>query len=122
MLRFRPVQSIEQIDANDMPVEQDQEVSITPSHKNTEPLHLITDQQIAVTTGQLTDIFSSLPVTSTTGYMVRIPGSRKRMPTTEELPAPGRRMSTRLRQSIILVTILFLMITTIVFLAPLDND
>lgn len=121
MLQFRPVQSIEQIDANDMPVEQDQEVSTTPSYKTTEPLHLFTDQQVAVATGQLTDIFSSQPVTSTTGCMIRIPGSRKRMPTTEELPAPGRRMSTRLRQGIIVVTIMLVMITTMVSLAPLDN-
>src|SRR3989440_2520674 len=120
MSQFRPVQSIEQIDANGMPAEQDKEVS-TLSFKNTGPLHLFTDQQVAVTTGQLTDIFSSLPVTSTTGCIVRIPGSRKRTPTTEELPAPARRMSPRLRQGIILVTVLFVMITTLLSLAPLDN-
>ncbi len=120
MSQFRPVQSIEQIDANGMPAEQDKEVS-TPSFKNTGPLHLFTDQQVAVTTGQLTDIFSSLPVTSTTGCIVRIPGSRKRTPTTEDLPVPARRMSPRLRQGIILVTVLFVMITTLLSLAPLDN-
>ena len=120
MLQFRPVQSIEQIDANGMPAEQDKEVS-TLSFKNTGPLHLFTDQRVAVTTGQLTDIFSSLPVTSTTGSIVRIPGSRKRTPTTEELPVPARRMSHRLRQGIILVTVLFVMITTLLSLAPLNN-
>ena len=120
MSQFRPVQSIEQIDANGMPAEQDKEVS-TLSFKNTGPLHLFTDQQVAVTTGQLTDIFSSLPVTSTTGCIIRIPGSRKRTPTTEELPVPARRMSHRLRQGIILVTVLFVMITTLLSLAPLNN-
>src|SRR3989442_9095801 len=121
MSQFRPVQSIEQIDANGMPAEQDKEVSTTQSLKNTGPLHLFTDQQVAVTTGQLTDIFSSLPVTSTTGCIVRIPGSRKRTPTTEDLPVPARRMSPRLRQGIIFVTVLFVMITTLLSLAPLDN-
>ena len=121
MSQFRPVQSIGQIDANGMPAEQDKEVSPIPSLKNTDQLHLFTDQRVAVTTGQLTDIFSSLPVTSTTGCIVRIPGSRKRTPTTEELPVPVRRMSPRLRQGIILVTVLFVMITTLLSLAPLDN-
>src|SRR5436190_17156281 len=120
MLQFRPVQSIGQIDANGMPAEQDKEVSPIPL-KNTDQLHLFTDQRVAVTTGQLTDIFSSLPVTSTTGSIVRIPGSRKRTPTTVELPVPARRMSHRLRQGIILVTVLFVMITTLLSLAPLDN-
>src|SRR6266849_4866015 len=121
MSQFRPVQSIGQIDANGMTAEQDKEVSPIPSFKNTSPLHLFTDQHIAVTTGQLTDIFSSLPVTSTTGCIVRIPGSQKRTPTTEELPVPARRMSPRLRQGIIFVTVLFVMITTLLSLAPLDN-
>ncbi len=112
MLQFRPVQSIGQIDANGMPAEQDKEVSPIPSLKNTGPFH---------TTGQLTDIFSSLPVTSTTGCIIRIPGSRKRTPTTEELPVPAQRMSHRLRQGIILVTVLFVMITTLLSLAPLNN-
>src|SRR5438874_10095271 len=121
MLQFRPVQSIGQIDANGMPAEQDKEVSPIPSLKNTSPLHLFIDQRVADTTGQLTDIFSSLPVTSTTGCIIRIPGSRKRTPTTEELPVPARRMSHRLRQGIILVTVLFVMITTLLSLAPLNN-
>src|SRR6266576_5641696 len=121
MSQFRPVQSIGQIDANGMTAEQDKEVSPSPSLKNTDQLHLFTDQRVAVTTGQLTDIFSSLPVTSTTGCIIRIPGSRKRTPTTEELPVPARRMSHRLRQGIILVTVLFVMITTLLSLAPLEN-
>lgn len=119
MTQFRPVRLTEQRDANGMPAEQDKEVSTTPSQKNTDQLHLFTGP--TVTTGQLSDIFSSLPVTSTTGRIVRIPGSRKRTPTTEELPLPGWRMSPRLRQSIILVTILLVMITTMLSLAPLDN-
>ena len=121
MSQFGPIQSIQPIDAHGMIGEQDKEVSTTQSLKNTCPLHLFTDQQVAVTTGQLTDIFSSLPVTSTTGCIVRIPGSRKRTPTTEDLPVPARRMSPRLRQGIILVTVLFVMITTLLSLAPLDN-
>src|SRR5256885_4605941 len=121
MSQFRPVQSIGQIDANGMTAEQDKEVSPSPSLKNTSPLHLFIDQRVADTTGQLTDIFSSLPVTSTTGCIIRIPGSRKRTPTTEELPVPARRMSPRLRQGIILVTVLFVMITTLLSLAPLEN-
>ena len=121
MLQFRPVQSIGQIDANGMPAEQDKEVSPIPSLKNTGPFHLFTDKNVADTTGQLTDIFSSLPVTSTTGCIIRIPGSRKRTPTTEELPVPAQRMSHRLRQGIILVTVLFVMITTLLSLAPLNN-
>ena len=114
MSQFRPVQLIEQRDA--VPSEQDKEVSTTPSLKNTDQLHLFKGQ-----TGQLTGIFNSLPVTSTTGHIVRIPGSRKRTPTTGELPLPGWRMSPRLRQGIILVTVLLVMITTLLSLAPLDN-
>jgi len=121
MSQFRSVQSIQQIDANFMPGEQDREVSTTPSLKNTSPLHLFTDQRTGVPAGQLTNIFTSLPVTSTTGCIVRIPGSRKRTPVTEELPKPGRRMSSHLRQGIILVTVLFVMITTLLSLAPLEN-
>src|SRR2546423_15026138 len=121
MSQFRPVQSIGQIDANGMTAEQDKEVSSIPSLKNTGPLHLVTDKNVADSNGQLTEIFSSLPVTSSTGCIIRIPGSRKRTPTTEELPVPARRMSHRLRQGIILVTVLFVMITTLLSLAPLNN-
>jgi hypothetical protein len=121
MSQFRPVQSIQQIDANGMIGEQDKEIPTTASLENTSPFHLFTDQHGAVTTGQLTDSFNSLPVTSTTGRIIRIPGSRNRTPTTEELPVPARRMSPRLRQGIILVTVLLVMITTLLSLAPLDN-
>ena len=119
MSQFGPIQSIQPIDAHGMIGEQDREVSITPSLKNTSPLHLFSDQSAAATSGQLSNIFK--PVTSTTGRIFRIPGSRKRTPVTEELPKSARRMSTRLRQGIVLATVLFVMITTLLSLAPLDN-
>ena len=119
MSQFGPIQSIQPIDAHSMIGEQDREVSITPSLKNTSPLHLFSDQSAAATSGQLSNIFK--PVTSTTGRIFRIPGSRKRTPVTEELPKSARRMSTRLRQGIVLATVLFVMITTLLSLAPLDN-
>ena len=119
MSQFGPIRSIQPIDAHGMIGEQDREVSITPSLKNTSPLHLFSDQSAAATSGQLSNIFK--PVTSTTGRIFRIPGSRKRTPVTEELPKSARRMGTRLRQGIILVTVLFVMITTLLSLAPLEN-
>ena len=119
MSQFGPIRTIQPIDAHGMIGEQDREVSITPSFKNTSPLHLFSDQSAAATSGQLSNIFN--PVTSTTGRIFRIPGSRKRKPVTEELPKSARRMSTRLRQGIVLTTVLFVMVTTLLSLAPLDN-
>src|SRR5947209_19639694 len=119
MSQFGPIRSIQPIDAHGMIGEQARKVSITPSLKNTSPLHLLSDQSAAATSGQLSNIFK--PATSTAGRNFRIPGSRKRTPVTEELPKSARRMSTRLRQGIVLTTVLFVMITTLLSLAPLDN-
>jgi Transglycosylase SLT domain len=117
----RQVQLMQQTDANGITGELPRDIPITPPAANTTPLHLFTDQRPTATTGQLSDILNLLPVTSTTGRIVRIPGSRKRTPTTEDLPKTGPRMSHRLRQGIVLVTILLVTITTLLSLAPLDN-
>jgi len=73
-------------------------------------------------TGQLNSLAAALPVTSTTGRIIRIPGARKkRTPTTDALPRPGRHMSRRLRHGIVLITVLFVAILTMLSLAPLNN-
>ena len=123
MSQFHPDQTISQIDANGKPGEQDKELPIIPFVTNTSLLHLFPDQHPEVTTGQLrlNDMFNSQPLTPIKGGMVRIPGSRKRTPTTEELPNPTRRISHRLRHSVALATLLLVTLITLLSLAPLDN-
>jgi soluble lytic murein transglycosylase-like protein len=130
----------------DMIGEPSREIPFTPSATvptATNPLFLFTPkQQLGTTTEQLPGISGSLPIpptphtdqlqafigvspiASTTGRIVRIPGSRKRKaatPVTEDLPKPTRVMSTRLRQAIVLTTVLLIVLITLISLTPLDN-
>jgi len=75
-------------------------------------------------TDQLQIFTNALPVTSTTGRIVRIPGSRKRKPktaVTENLPKATSTMHPHLRHGIVISAILLFVITTLIFLTPLDN-
>lgn len=123
------------------------EIPFTPSATvptATSPLFVFTpEQQLGTTTEPLPGISSSLPhlyiprtdqlqaltgalspIASTTGRIVRIPGSRKRKAATavtEDLPKLARGMSFRLRHGIVLTTVLLIVLTTLISLAPLDN-
>src|SRR5438552_2228326 len=136
MPKLSPLPSLEKIDTDVMTEEQPKEISSTAATNITQ-LTLSIDQQaqqlaasteqlqsildslikprgtVAVATAPLHTISDKLPVTSTTGRIVRIPGSpRKDVPTTEELPAPSRRMSPRLRHGLVLLTIVLVGIMT----------
>lgn len=149
MSQFRPFPSFQAIQTPDMAREQSKEVPITSSATNAKPLLLFTAiKQSGTTTEPLpstsesfaflhtphishtphTDqlqIFTNiLPVTSTTGRIVHIPGSRKRKPTTavtDKLPKATSAMHPHLRHGIVISAILLFVITTLIFLTPLDN-
>ncbi len=87
----------------------------------TEQLTDISIQYPVVTAEQLRAISSALAITSSSGRAVVIPGSQKRKQATGEIAVSTRRMSSRLRHGIVLGTILFVVITTLISLAPLDN-
>jgi Transglycosylase SLT domain len=136
MSQFRPLSSVQKTQSRVLTEEQS--VSITPSINSTRSLPLFSAQKVP-STGQLRTISDSipvapviagqfqvlpcgLPVTSTTGRILRIPGARKRhVPTTDTLPLTRHRMSSRLRHGIILFAIFFIGIITLLSLAPLDN-
>ncbi len=136
MSQFRSLPSVQKTQSRVLTEEQS--VSITPSINSTRSLPLFSTQTTP-STGNLStisDIISAtpviagqfqvlpggLPVTSTTGRILRIPGARKRhTPATDALPLTRRRMSSRLRHGIILFAIFFIGIITLLSLAPLDN-
>lgn len=134
MSQFRSLSSVKKTQSRVLMEEQS--VSITPSITSSLPLF---STQTTPSTGNLSTISDSipvapviagqfqvlpggLPVTSTTGRILRIPGARKkRTPTTDALPVTRHRMSSRLRHGIILFAIFFIGIFTLLSLAPLDN-
>jgi hypothetical protein len=91
------------------------------------PLFVLTGQQQERTTDQLNMVREGLPpVTTTTGRVVRIPGSRKRQRTaaqTDALPRlqRSRSMSPRLRHGIVFATIMLVTLTTLLYLSPLSS-
>ncbi|HEV7235222.1 MAG TPA: lytic transglycosylase domain-containing protein [Ktedonobacteraceae bacterium] len=140
MPQFHPFPSFQDVQTPDMAGEQSKEVPVTPSATNANPLLVfITNPQPGTTTEQLPNILRPFPfartdqlqnvtpalrVTSTTGRSVRIPGSRKRQPatpTTEDLPHIRSVMSPRLRHGIVLISVFLVVITTLLYLTPLDN-
>src|SRR5581483_1382402 len=140
MPQFHPFPSFQDVQTPDMTGEQSKEVPVTPSATNSHPLLVFTTtQQQGTTTEQLPNILHPFPfahtdqlqnvtpalrVTSTTGRSVRIPGSRKRRtatPTTEDLPHIRPAMSPRLRHGIVLISVVLVVITTLIYLTPLDN-
>src|SRR5450755_929873 len=121
MPQFRPFPAFQDVQTPDMAGEQSKEAPVTPSATNTNSrLVFITKQQPGTTTEQLStilrpfpvahtdqlqDLTTTLPVTSTTGRIVRIPGARKRQPATpvtEDLPKIRPSMSPRLRHGIVI--------------------
>src|ERR1700694_3573218 len=98
MPQFRPFPSFQDVQTPDMTGEQSKEVPVTPSATNVHPLLVFTTNQRPGTTteqlpnilrpfpiahtDQLPDLTTALRVTSTTGRIVRIPGSRKRQSAT----------------------------------------
>jgi soluble lytic murein transglycosylase-like protein len=95
----------------------------SPRQVTTEDLPGVIPQTPTITTEQLANILGarSLSTTTQTSRVVRIPGARKAAVKTQTLAQPRRRMSPRLRQSIVLAAILFVAIFTLVSLAPLAN-
>ncbi len=92
-----------------------------PHSTHTSPLTGLTGRQGTVATEQFFGLASPQPATSSSGRLLRIPGSRKRLPVTEALPRPARKMSSRLRHAIVLAAVLLIGMTTLLSLAPLDN-
>lgn len=88
----------------------------------TEDLSGVIPQTPAITTEQLAAMLGARSGSSTTtmsGHVVRIPGARKAAAKTQTLPQSRKRMSPRLRHSIVLVAILFVTVFTLLSLAPL---
>jgi Transglycosylase SLT domain len=140
MPQFRPFPSFQDVQTPDMTGEQLKDVPVTPSAINTPPLLVFrTAQQPDTTTeqlpnilrpfpiahtDQLQDLTTALRVTSTTGRVVHIPGARKQQaatPVTEDLPKIRSSMSPRLRHGIVIISVFLVVITTLVYLTPLDN-
>ncbi len=142
MPQFRPFPSFQDVQTPVMAEEQLKDVPITPSATNTTPLLIFTiNQQPGTTTeqlpnilrpfpvahtDQLQDVTTALRVTSTTGRVVHIPGTRKRQAGRADKSAVAAinralRMSPRLRHGIVIITIFLVVITTLVYLTPLDN-
>jgi hypothetical protein len=91
-----------------------------PHLTHTSPLTVMPDQA-TVSTEQLFGLAGPQPDTSPGERIVRIPGSRKRSPVTEELPRSARKMNPHLRHAIVLAAVLLIGMTTLLSLAPLDN-
>ncbi len=150
MPQFRSLPSFQTLPAIDLAEEQPEPRQVTPSELPPLPLFARAAQQSPVVTGDLASIStmphpvitteqlaaiagsSYTPYTSTpftpapAGRIVRIPGvpskvQRRTTPTTEDLPAPVKRMNPRLRQGIILLALFVVGLMTLLTLVPLDN-
>jgi hypothetical protein len=122
MSQFRPIQldqqpdkAVKQADITDLSATRTLANPLTQSTQLTSPLMLLKNQPVETTTGQLKP-----SVTSTSARVIRIPGSRKRLPITEPLPK-AYRLNSRLRHGIVLIAIVLVGLTTLLSLAPLDN-
>jgi transglycosylase-like protein with SLT domain len=91
-----------------------------PHFTHTSPLTVSNDRG-TLSTEQLFGLAVNRPVKSPGERIVRIPGSRKRLPITEELPGPARKINPRLRHAIVLAAVFLIGMTTLLSLAPLDN-
>src|SRR5437660_739664 len=120
MSQFRSFQLTQQVYEAELTEVKPEYNPVTPSTTQTTPLILFT-RQPASTTEPLADISGSQATTSTTDRILRIPGSRERSRITEQLPRCGPIMSTRLRQTIVLISALLVVIMTLLSLAPVDN-
>jgi hypothetical protein len=113
----QPDKAVKQADITDLSATGTLANPLTQSTQLTSPLMLLTDQPVEITTGHLVGKPS---VASTSARVIRIPGSRKRLPTTEPLPK-AYRLNPRLRHGIVLVALVLVGLTTLLSLAPLDN-
>jgi hypothetical protein len=138
MQQFNPFQSFQQFDDVDM-IEGEQVVEdwSVPQADSTSPpivisgqIPVITAEQMALISGitsqetdslSLADALRSTMSANTTGRIVVIPGSRKRKKATQEKHASTRRMSPRLRHTLIIIAILLVAIITLISLSPLSN-
>lgn len=93
----------------------------TPRQVTTEDLPGVIPQAPTITTEQLANILGARSLSTTTkgGRVVRIPGARKAAVNTQTLAQSRKRMSPRLRHSIVLTAVLFVAVFTLVSLAPL---
>ncbi len=142
MQQFRPFPSFQQ--RNDVGMTEEEQMLddvLVPQPRATAPLIIIsgqipviTTEQIAAISGKspsptttktrtlsLTDALRSTMSTNTTGRLVVIPGSKKRKRVTRGKTSSTPRMSTHLRQSIVIAAILLIVITTLLSLSPLAN-
>jgi len=87
----------------------------------TEPLEAVTDTLPAITvTPSLTAALQEIMSSKTTERIVFIPGSEKQKSAGSKITTPlPRQMSPRLRQGIVLATLLFVAIVSLVSLSPL---
>jgi hypothetical protein len=131
MSQFRPIQSFQQSNRVDLAEEEViEEVPISPPITTspliffpgvrTEPLISISNESSRANGPlSLTEALRSAMFPNAAERVVIIPGSRKHG--NAKLDAPKRRMSRRLRQCIILSTLLCMLILTFSSLAPLAN-
>lgn len=125
MSQLRPIQLdqqsdkvVKQADVTDLSASVTLASPLTPFTSRTSPLMVLTNQPVETTTGQLTN---KPAVTSPSDRIIRIPGSRKRLPITEPLPKSAYRLNSRLRHAIVLTALVIMGLTTLLSLAPLDN-
>jgi hypothetical protein len=102
-------------------------ISSTSAVRMTDQLAKLASTNGGRTTEQLKGLLSLPPVTSTSGRVVRIPGSRSSLERkrtsvdTEDLPKLAPRMSTRLRHGIVFGTVMLVILTTLLYLTPLAS-
>ena len=138
MQQFYPFQSFQQFDDVDM-IEGEQviEDDFFPEADSTSPpilisgqIPVITAEQMALISGitsrqtdslSLTDALRSTMSANNPGRVVVIPGSRKRKKATQDKHGSTRRMSRRLRHTLILIAILLIAVITLISLSPLSN-
>ena len=138
MQQFYPFQSFQQFDDVDM-IEGEQVIEdwSVPQADSTSP-HIVISGQIPVITAEqmtlisgitsqetdslsLADALRSTMNANTTGRRVVISGSRTRKKATQDKHASTRRMSPRLRHTLIIIAILLVAIITLISLSPLSN-
>src|SRR5260370_15909134 len=138
MQQFYPFQSFQQFDDVDMiEVEQVIDDWSVPQADSTSQniviagqIRVITAEQMTLISGitsretdslSLADALRSTMNANAPGRIVVIPGSRKRKKATQDKHASTRRMSPRLRHTLIIIAILLVAIITFISLSPLSN-
>jgi hypothetical protein len=102
-------------------------ISSTSAVRTTDQLAKLASTNGERTTEQLNVLLSLPPVTTTSGRVVRIPGSRASLERkrasadTEDLPKLAPRLSPRLRHGIVFGTVMLVILTTLLYLTPLAS-